>query len=57
MTKGYLVEDSRSIPLDKIDVSALRLCQHGIWQPYFEPMRREALVHYLSDSKAGHSDR
>ena len=45
--------DPSSIPLDKIDVSDPRLYQQGIWQPYFERLRKEAPVHYLSDSKAG----
>ena len=39
--------DPSSIPLDKIDVSDPRLYQQGIWQPYFERLRKEAPVHCI----------
>ena len=45
--------DVESTPLDQLDVSRPELFQQDNWQPWFARLRREAPVHYLSDSVNG----
>ena len=40
-------------PLEEIDVSRPELFENDTWRPWFARLRREAPVHYLSDSKNG----
>ncbi len=42
-----------SMPLDKIDVSDPKLYEDDAWPAYFERLRQEAPVHYVSDSPFG----
>src|ERR1700729_1465719 len=44
---------AESMPLDEIDVSAPKLYQQDVWQPYFRRLRREAPVHYCRTSPLG----
>ncbi|MEM6702019.1 MAG: cytochrome P450 [Acidobacteriota bacterium] len=46
-------EQAESTPLDEIDVSRPELYETDTWQPWFARLRREAPVHYLSDSANG----
>jgi cytochrome P450 len=45
--------DARTRPLDTFDVSDPRLYQEDIWHPYFARLRREAPVHYCTQSLYG----
>jgi len=42
-----------SIPLDQLDVSQPQLFRDDTWRPWFARLRREAPVHYLSESANG----
>ena len=42
--------DIKNTPLEAIDVSRPELFKNDTWQPWFERLRAEAPVHYLSDS-------
>src|SRR5438045_2694467 len=44
---------AEAIALDAIDVSAPRLYQDDVWQPYFARLRREDPVHYCRESLYG----
>jgi cytochrome P450 len=50
---ALLNRDVEQVPLEKIDVSRPELFHHDIWQPWFARLRKEAPVHYLSDSVNG----
>ena len=45
--------DVNDVPLEQIDVSRPELFKQDTWQPWFARLRREAPVHYLSDSVNG----
>ena len=45
--------DINSIPLAELDVSQPELFHHDSWQPWFARLRKEAPVHFLSDSVNG----
>ncbi len=42
-----------AVPLEEIDVSRPELFQNDTWRPWFARLRRDAPVHYLSDSDNG----
>jgi cytochrome P450 len=46
-------ENLDHVPLDEIDVSIPSLYKRDAWRPWFTRLRREAPVHYLSDSDTG----
>ena len=45
--------DVNAVPLEEIDVSRPELFKNDTWQPWFARLRKEAPVHYLSDSVNG----
>lgn len=47
------MSDLTRTPLDQIDVSRPELFRTDTWQPWFARLRKEAPVHYLSDSTNG----
>ena len=51
----HAIEDSdvNSVKLEEIDVSRPELFQNDTWQPWFARLRKEAPVHFLSDSVNG----
>jgi cytochrome P450 len=52
-TNAMVGAAAESVPLEKIDVSRPELFQADTWQPWFARLRREAPVHYLTDSING----
>ena len=42
-----------AVPLEEIDVSRPELFKNDTWRPWFARLRRDAPVHYLSDSDNG----
>lgn len=52
MPDGEL-QDPVSTPLEELDVSDSRLYQRDAWRPYFERLRQEDPVHYMTDSPFG----
>jgi cytochrome P450 len=42
-----------SMPIEAIDVSDPGLFREDVWQPYFERLRRDDPVHYVTDSPYG----
>ncbi|MBO6658996.1 MAG: hypothetical protein JJ934_19040, partial [Pseudomonadales bacterium] len=46
-------DEALDTPLDQIDVSRPEIFQNDTWQPWFARLRKEAPVHYLSDSVNG----
>ena len=53
MQNSPVTQDPWSTPLEKLDVSDPALYEGVAWGPYFERLRKEAPVHYLSDSPFG----
>ncbi len=45
--------DASGVPLDQLDVSQPELYGSDTWQPYFARLRKEAPVHFQSESSTG----
>ena len=46
-------DDVIGVPLEELDVSRPEIYQNDTWQPWFERLRKEALVHFVADSANG----